>query len=83
MLDQTEQSIILALANANQLALSDVIAAAMHAEDSAHRLQAKLAEMGSHERVPCRYPFAKYAPPHSSMRRLGVMEGSRVSMCAD
>ncbi|KVV43438.1 hypothetical protein WT27_09755 [Burkholderia territorii] len=36
MLDQTEQSIILTLADTDCLPLPDVIAAAMHAKDSAH-----------------------------------------------
>ncbi|CAM2179519.1 hypothetical protein BLAT2472_40595 [Burkholderia latens] len=73
MLDQTEQSIILMLADTDCLPLPDVIAAAMHAKDSAHRMQAELAEMGSHERVPCRYPCAKYAAAFFRMSRSSVM----------
>ncbi|KVV45830.1 hypothetical protein WT27_06915 [Burkholderia territorii] len=61
MLDQTEQPLILTFAGIDCLPLPAVITAAMHAKDSAHRVQEELAEMGSHERIPWRYPFAKYA----------------------
>ena len=74
VLDQAEQPLILALAQAGRLPKPGVVAAPVHAEHPAHRDQPKLTNMRMHERVLRPYPLAKYAAVSSTRRRNGLAQ---------
>src|SRR5690606_32887907 len=76
VLDQAQQPLILALAQAGRLPNPGVVAAPVHAEHPAHRDQSELADMRAHERVLRPYPLAKYAAAFFRMSRSSVTRRS-------
>ena len=76
VLDQAEQPLILALAQAGRLPKPGVVAAPVHAEHPAHRDQPKLTNMRMHERVLRPYPLAKYAAAFFKISRSSVVRFS-------